>query len=34
LMPVQFSYATELESPEPLEQAFAIGGIRPGSGTP
>jgi hypothetical protein len=34
LMPVQFSYATEFESPEPLEQAFAIGGIRPGSGTP
>ncbi len=29
LMPVQFSYATEFEDPSPLEQAFAIGGIRP-----
>ena len=29
LMPVQFSYETEFDDPTPLEQAFAIGGIRP-----
>lgn len=26
---VQFSYETEFKDPTPLEQAFAIGGIRP-----
>ena len=31
LMPVQFSYWTEFEDTSPLEQAFAIGGIRPGA---
>ena len=29
LMPAQFSFATEFEDTAPMEQAFAVGGIRP-----
>ncbi len=31
LMPIQFSYETEFKDTTPLEQAFAIGAIRPGA---
>ena len=31
LMPVQFTYETEFKDTTPLEQAFALGGIRPGA---
>jgi hypothetical protein len=31
LLPTQFSYATEFQDPQPLIDAFALGGIRPGT---